>query len=208
MNPIEVYKILKKKYPEPKPELKYKNIYELYVSVLLSAQCTDKRVNLVTPVLFGKYTGFKELSKASFAEVKTIIKSCGLYRGKAKNLINGSKIIYSAYKDKLPSEREELEKLPGIGRKSAGVILAVGFGIPAFPVDTHVGRLCYRLGLTKELDPRKVEADITNSLSEKYWTCFHHCLIFHGRRICKAQSPLCNQCPLDAICPRAGVSKK
>ena len=176
-------------YPDAKPALEFKSAYELLVAVLLSAQCTDQRVNIVT----------KELGEDA---IRGIIKSCGLYKNKAKNIFSLSKILMEKYDGQVPSQREDLESLPGIGRKSANVVMNVCFGIPAIAVDTHVFRVSRRLGLSAGKDVLAVEKDLMAAIPPEDWGSAHHWLIFHGRRVCKAQKPQCDNCPLAEVCPK------
>ena len=191
---------LKSLYPDAKCELDYNSAFELLVAVMLSAQTTDKRVNIVTKKLFKYYDDAESLSKAEYDHVYEIIKSLGLASSKAKNIIEMSKMISSLYKGKVPSTREELCSLPGVGRKTANVVLSVYFKIPALAVDTHVARVSNRLGLTTNTDPLKIEEDLTNLYDKDEWYNLHHCLIFFGRYKCKAQNPDCSACPFKDIC--------
>ncbi len=194
---------LKKYYGRVEAGLSFKNLYELVVSVVLSAQTTDRQVNKVTIALFEKYRDFKSLSAAKLIEVEKIIRSVGLYKTKAKNIINLSKIIANEYKNKVPDEFSELIKLPGIGRKSANVILAMGYKKPAFPVDTHILRIANRLNYVKSSDPYKAELALMQYIPEKEWGSTHLLLIRHGRKICSARKPLCSECPIITLCDYA-----
>lgn len=200
----EILDILKSTHPDARAELNYTNPYELLVAVILSAQCTDKRVNQVTPVLFSKYPTVYELSQADIVEVETIIKSCGFYHNKARAIVSASKKIVSDYDGKVPETREQLMSLDGVGRKTANVVYAVAFGGDAIAVDTHVYRVSRRLGLSDGDTPGKVEKDLCATLPQSEWSHAHHLLIFHGRYICKAQRPLCEQCRLNGICQYRG----
>jgi len=200
--------ILERAYPNAVTALKYSNPFELLIAVVLSAQNTDARVNLTTPVLFKKYPRPHQLSKAKQEDVERIIRSCGFFRMKAKNIIAASKQIVENHAGEVPSTREELEALPGVGRKSANVVLSVVFEEAAFAVDTHVFRVAHRLGLTTGKTPRDVENDVTKLVPPEKWRHAHHWLILHGRAICKAPIPKCGECPVAAICPTPPVIKK
>ena len=191
---------LKKEYPEAKCELEYRNNFELLIAVSLSAQTTDKRVNVVTKDLFKKYDDPYKLKDADYEEVKEIIKSLGLSSSKARNIIDISKKLVEDYKGKVPSTREELMLLPGVGRKTSNVVLSVGFDIPAIAVDTHVKRVSNRLGLSESDDVLKIEEDLMKLFDEKDYYSVHHSLIFFGRYLCKAKNPDCNNCRLKDKC--------
>lgn len=195
-------------YHDVKPALHFKNPYELLVAVLLSAQCTDERVNIVTKELFLKAPDAAAMVDLGEDSVKEIIRSCGLYHNKAKNIMALSKILAIQYGGEVPCTREALEALPGIGRKSANVVMSIAFGLPAIAVDTHVFRVSRRMGLSDGNDVRKVENDLMALIPEKDWGAAHHWLIFHGRRVCKAQNPLCDSCPVGDICPRLYLKNK
>ena len=196
----KIIKKLHKHYGKAVPDLKFAGLYQLAVSVVLSAQTTDSQVNAVTPELFKNYPGFVELSEAGAGHVEKIIRSTGFYRNKTKNIIALAKEIMISHAGKLPSTREELMRLPGIGRKSANVILSVGFGIPALAVDTHILRIANRLGYCNSDNPDEAEIAITSLVPEKLWTRTHLVLIKHGRMICKAKNPLCAECPIRDEC--------
>jgi endonuclease-3 len=195
-------------YADVKPALHFKNPYELLVAVLLSAQCTDERVNIVTKELFKKAPDAAAMAELGEPTVSEIIRSCGLYRNKAKNIVALSRILAAQYGGEVPRSREALEALPGIGRKSANVVMSVAFGLPAIAVDTHVFRVSRRMGFSAENDVRKVEDDLMELIPKKDWGEAHHWLIFHGRRVCKAQNPLCESCPVGEICPRLHLKNK
>ncbi|MFN2527586.1 MAG: endonuclease III [Candidatus Baltobacteraceae bacterium] len=200
--------ILERAYPNAVTALNYSNPFELLIAVVLSAQNTDARVNLTTPVLFKKYPNPQQLSKARQEDVEQIIRSCGFFRMKAKNIIAASKQIVENHAGGIPSTREELESLPGVGRKSANVVLSVVFEEAAFAVDTHVFRVSHRLGLTTGKTPRDVENDVTKLVPPQKWRHAHHWLILHGRAICKAPIPKCGECPVAALCPTPPIIKK
>ena len=201
-NQKNIVDLLAKAYPDAKPALHYRNAFELLVAVLLSAQCTDERVNIVTAELFEKAPTPEAMAALGEDAIREIIKSCGLYKNKAKNIAALSEILRDQFHGEVPRERESLESLPGIGRKSANVVMSVAFGIPALAVDTHVFRVSCRMGLSAGGDVRKVEEDLTALIPKKDWASAHHWLIFHGRRCCKAQRPLCDTCPVTGLCPR------
>ncbi len=191
---------LQKYYRVARTPLRYKNRYQLAVAVVLSAQTTDRQVNGVTDTLFTRYPGFESLAAASPTDVRRIIRSTGFYRNKAKNIIGLARQVTARFQGRLPNTRELLMTLPGIGRKSANVILAMGFGKPALAVDTHVMRVARRLAYTDSRNPLVVERALTNLIPEKEWSRAHLLLIRHGREICRARTPLCHGCPVNAFC--------
>ncbi len=192
--------ILRKTYGQVEPGLLYKNLYQLVVSVVLSAQTTDKQVNTVTPVLFEQYPDFYSLAGAAITDIEAIIISTGFYRNKAKNIVMLSDIIASKFNGMVPDSIEDLTTLPGVGRKSAQVIRAFGFGIPAIPVDTHVMRVSKRLGYTSATNPVEVERALSLMISEEFWIESHVLFITHGRNICLSRKPLCDRCPIYRYC--------
>lgn len=188
-------------FPDAKPELVFQNNFELLIAVVLSAQTTDKAVNQVTKVLFAKYTTPKELANAEVKDVESILNKIGLYRNKTKNIINIARIINDEYDGIVPNKREELESLPGVGRKTTNVVLSVAFDIPAFAVDTHVERISKRLSIADESDNvLKVEKKLNRMFPKNKWLKLHHQLIFFGRYHCTARKPKCSKCPLFDIC--------
>lgn len=195
-------------FPEAKIELCFdkKDPWQLLVAVALSAQTTDKAVNKVTPVLFEAYPTVQDFAKATPEEVEPYVKTLGFFRNKAKNLVLAARMIVKDFKGKIPKDRALLETIPGVGPKSAAVIIANAFGVPAIAVDTHVGRVARRLGLTKNTNPSKVEADLTKLFPKERLLEAHHALIFHGRRICHARRPNCLECPVTKKCPKIGVA--
>ncbi|TAL17213.1 endonuclease III [bacterium] len=203
----KILALLKGPEEEPKPGLVFGSPWELLVSTILSAQCTDKRVNATTPALFARFPGPEELASAKVAEVEEIIRSIGLFRNKARNIVEAAKAVVRDHKGEVPSAREELEALPGVGRKTASVVLSQGFNVPAFAVDTHVGRVCYRLGFSRSKAPPEVEKSVTALLPEEKWRSAHLILIRHGRAICTARTPKCPVCPVLELCPRVGLGK-
>ncbi len=192
--------ILERTYPGAETALHFGNPFELLIAVILSAQCTDARVNLTTPALFAAYPDAAALARAKTADVERIIKSCGFFRMKAKNIINAARGLADEHGGVVPHERAALEALPGVGRKTANVVLSVAFAEPALAVDTHVFRVAHRLGMTLATTPRGVEDDVTALVPRDQWRHAHHWLILHGRAICKAPIPLCTQCPV-TMCP-------
>ena len=200
----KILTLLKQTHPDAKPELNYTDAYELLVAVILSAQCTDKRVNQVTPNLFKIYPTVEAMSNADILEVEEIIKSCGFYHNKARSIVSACKKIVTDFGGQVPQTRELLMSLPGVGRKTANVVYSVAFGGDAIAVDTHVYRVSRRLGLATGETPEKVEEDLCKVLPQKEWSLAHHLLIFHGRRVCKAQRPLCDECRLKEFCVYRG----
>jgi len=194
---------LEKLYPEAKPELNFSNPFETLVATILSAQCTDKRVNMVTAKLFPLYPDAFAMAKLEPEELEPLIRECGLYRNKAKNIIAASRVLAEQYNGEVPSTREQLMKLPGVGQKTAGVVLLAAFGDDQIPVDTHVFRVSRRIGLADAATPEKVEAQLREILPREIWSFGHHLLIWHGRRVCDARKPACDRCPLaDGLCGR------
>jgi endonuclease-3 len=193
-------------YPDAHCALHHDNPLQLLVATILSAQCTDARVNLVTPALFARYPDAHAFAAADQRELEKFIQSTGFFRNKARNLIACCRQLVEQHGGQVPGTMEELVPLPGVGRKTANVILGNAFGTPGITVDTHVGRLSRRLGLTRETDPVKVERDLARLLPRKEWTMFSHRLIFHGRQVCHARKPECTGCGLAALCPRIGVA--
>ncbi|WNG14999.1 endonuclease III [Cystobacter fuscus] len=203
---IEVLERLERAMPDVRIELDYRTPLELLVAVILSAQCTDKRVNLVTPALFQRFPDAAAYASASVEEVEPFIQSCGLYRAKAKNLVAAARALVAEHGGEVPRSRAILETLPGVGRKTAGVVCIHLGGDDAFPVDTHVKRLAFRLGFTRHVDPDKVEMDLQALLPSERWMKGHQLLVWHGRRTCFARSPACERCPVAEFCPKKGVA--
>lgn len=202
-----IYRILTKRYPNVRCELDFKNPLQLLIATVLSAQCTDKRVNAVTPALFKRYKKVGDFAGADLRELQGIIKSTGFYRAKAKNIKGLAMKILSEYNGKVPDKLEELIKLPGVGRKTANVVLGHAFDTPGITVDTHFGRLSRRFGWTKETDPVKVEFEVMELIPRKEWTNLSQRMIWHGRRICHARKPACGACPLAELCPSFGIGE-
>lgn len=195
-----------KTYPEAHCELTYANPLQLLVSVILSAQCTDKRVNIVTPDLFRKYRSAADFADAPRAELEQFIKSTGFFRSKAKNIQNCCRKLLEQHGGEVPRTMEELIQLDGVGRKTANVVLGNAFGVVVgVTVDTHAMRLSNRLGLTKETTPEKIERDLMRLLLRSHWLLFSHWLVWHGRRRCYARKPDCANCEVEKFCPRNGV---
>lgn len=200
---------LRKGYSTPTIALKYSTPLQLLISVILSAQCTDARVNMVTPALFRKYRIAKDFAAAVPAELEREIHSTGFYRNKAKNIIACCKALLSGFDGEVPSTMEELIQLPGVGRKTANCVLGGAFGIAAgVVVDTHVIRLSNRLGLTTNSNAEKIEEDLCRLIDQEDWIHFGNAVILHGRKICSARNPLCNECIVNDLCPSANVRKK
>lgn len=202
----QVVRRLKRTYPAATCALVHDNPFQLLVATILSAQCTDERVNMVAPELFRHYPDAASMAKASQADLERIIKSTGFFRAKAKNLRACSQALVEQHGGEVPKDLDALVTLPGVGRKTANVVLGTAFGIPTgVVVDTHVSRISQRLGLTAAKTPEKIEADLMQQLPRKEWIDFAHRVIHHGRQICKARRPLCEICPLADVCPRIGV---
>lgn len=195
-----ILKVLKDKFPSTRCELNYSNVFELLISVILSAQCTDKRVNSVTIDLFKKYPTANLLKDAKQEDVENIIKTCGMYKQKAKNIISASKTLVEKFNGIVPKTIEELTILDGVGRKTASVVLCEGYSIPAMPVDTHVFRVSRRLGLSSGDNVLKVEEDLKKVYDKSEWINLHFRLVLFGRYYCKAIKPLCNECEFKSFC--------
>ena len=195
-------------YPKAECELTHSNAYELLAATILSAQCTDVRVNMVTPALFAKYPTPLALAEANPTELETIIRSTGFYQSKAKNLIGMGRNVTDRFHGVIPHEMDELVTLPGVGRKTANVLRSVVFDLPGLAVDTHVGRLSRRLGLTTEEDPVKVERVLNGFIDPPEWGRFGLRLILHGRRVCDAKKPKCGICEFEDICPSTLMPSK
>lgn len=194
--------LLKGKYPDAGCALDYTNTFELLVAVCLSAQTTDVSVNKVTPALFAAYPESKDLAEAYVSDVAELIKTIGMYRQKAKRLVELSRALCEKYNGNVPKEYDELIKLPGVGRKTANVVMSVGFGKQAIAVDTHVFRVANRIGLTESEDVLKTEFELMKIIPKDRWTEAHHSLIFHGRNCCKARKPACDTCIIEDLCDK------
>ncbi len=195
-----VVEALSIEYPDAKPELIYNSEYELLVAVILSAQCTDKRVNIVTKELFKNYNLPQKMVELTWEELALKIKPCGLNNSKAKHIIEASKAIIENYNGVVPNSFDELIKLPGVGRKTADVMVAVAFSGDAIAVDTHVFRVTNRIGIVKEDTPYKTELKLMKVIDKSLWSKAHHYFIFHGRRVCKARKPDCKNCVIKNLC--------
>ncbi|MFZ5804938.1 MAG: endonuclease III [Acidobacteriota bacterium] len=198
--------LLAEAYPEARCELDHRNAYELLVATILSAQCTDARVNQVTPAFFARFPNAHALAQAGQEEVEELIKSTGFYRNKAKALLGMAKALVERHGGEVPRDMEAMVKLPGVGRKTANVVLGTAYGLATgIVVDTHVARVSQRLGLTTAQDPEKIEQDLMALFPKNQWVALSHRLILHGRYVCKARKPACSSCRLAEICPRVGV---
>ncbi|SYZ72680.1 Endonuclease III [Candidatus Zixiibacteriota bacterium] len=201
----KIVALLKKAYPDAACSLDFKTPHQLLVSTILSAQCTDERVNAVTPGLFEKYRTPSDFARADLAELEDDIRSTGFFRNKARAIKESSRILTEKYKGKMPKTLKEMTALPGVGRKTASVVLGTAFGIAeGIVVDTHVTRLSRRLGFTREKDAVKIETDLMKIIDGKDWIILSHLMIAHGRAVCRARKPDCGRCPLAKLCPSAG----
>ncbi len=202
----EVARLLALEYPEAACELDFRSPWELLVATILSAQCTDERVNQVTPELFRRWPGPVELAAAPLEEIEEVIRPTGFFRNKARAIQGAARAIVADHGGEVPRDVEAMVKLPGVGRKTANVVLGEAYGIPAgIAVDTHVKRLSRRLGLTGHEDPQRIEDDLEGLVPRDEWIPFSMRLILHGRRVCTARSPACERCSLASVCPRVGV---
>ena len=203
----EILRLLAQTYPEAKPELNFSNPYETLVAVILSAQCTDKQVNKVTPAVFDRYPDVAAMAKAEEDDLYPMVKSCG-FKAKASNIIAACRIIMEKHGGEVPHTMEELTALPGVGRKTANVVMATAFGLPAIAVDTHVFRVSNRLGLAKADNVLDTEMQLRRAIPKEDWSSAHHWLIWHGRRVCSARNPHCAECPLSGLCKDYNSKKK
>ena len=197
---IEILDLLNDQHPDAHCELGHSSAFELLVATILSAQCTDVRVNIVTEEMFKKYNQPQDFKDLSIGQIEEMIKTCGLYKSKAKKIKETSSILVDLYGGQVPDNLEDLVKLPGVGRKTAGVVLSNAFGVPAIAVDTHVFRVSNRIGIVKESTPEKTEFALMKAIPKDRWTHSHHLLIFHGRRVCKARKPECSNCSISHMC--------
>jgi endonuclease III len=205
---VRVAERLRRLYPDAHCSLDHRRPLELLIATILSAQCTDERVNIVTKTLFRKYRTAADYARASLAELEQDIRSTGFYRNKAKNIQAACRKLVEEHGGEVPQDLDQLVALPGVGRKTANVVLGSWFDIASgVVVDTHVGRLSQRLGLTEARDPVQIERDLMEQLPKKEWVAFSHRLIQHGRQVCTARRPRCSECSLEPICPRIGVDK-
>lgn len=202
---LKLIKELKKLYPNVECALNYKNVFQLLVAVMLSAQTTDKSVNKVTPILFATYSDAASIALMGQDELEEILRQIGMYRTKAKNLRAMCNILVKEYGGKVPDDYDKLVALPGVGRKTANVVLSVGFGHQRIAVDTHVFRLANRIGLTEEKNVLKTEMALMKIIPKEHWTNMHHALIWHGRQVCNARNPKCNECGISEWCKKNGV---
>ena len=200
-----IFEVLDPIYTREKTALKYINPFQLLVATILSAQCTDERVNQVTKALFKKYKSPNDYIKAPISELENVIRPTGFFKNKTKSIKGCAQGILELYGGKVPSTMEEMIKLPGVGRKTANVVLGAAFGVPGVVVDTHVKRLAQRLGLTQNHDPDKIEKDLEKLLPDERWRRFSDILIFHGRQICKARKPAHDRCPIFKWCPSNSI---
>lgn len=192
-------------YPDAHTELNFTTPLELLVATILSAQCTDKRVNMVTPVVFARYQAAADYAAADRAELEKIIQSTGFFRAKSNSLIGLGQALCERYGGEVPGKLKDLVTLPGVGRKTANVVLGNAFGVPGITVDTHFGRLSRRFGWTTDEDPVKVEAEVGSLFPKSDWTMLSHRLIWHGRRVCHARKPACGACGVGPLCPSYGL---
>jgi endonuclease III len=202
----EVLSGLEAGYPDARTELDYRTPFELLVATVLSAQATDVSVNAATPALFAAYPDAQAMRQAEVEDIEKLIRTIGLYRGKARNLVALSGLLQERHGGVVPNDFDAVVALPGAGRKTANVVLSNAYGFPAIAVDTHVGRLARRLGLSTHTNPDKVEIDLQRLFPVDRWVFLHHALILHGRRVCNARKPLCSGCKLQDLCPKVGVS--
>ena len=203
----KMYRVLTKSYPNVRCELDFNSPFQLLVATVLSAQCTDKRVNQTTPALFKKYKSIKKMARADQKDIEKLIKSTGYFRAKAKNIKGLSQKIMIDFNGEVPDKLEQLITLPGVGRKTANVVLGHAFDTPGITVDTHFGRLSRRFGWTKENDPVKVEFEVAELIPEKEWTNLSQRMIWHGRRVCHSRKPACGACSLSKLCPSFGIGE-
>jgi endonuclease-3 len=199
----KIYSILRKTYPDARVSLDFKTPLELLISTILAAQCTDARVNIVVKDLYKKYRLAKDFAAADISEIENDIRSTGFYRNKAKSIKATCKKVIEEFGGEVPKTMDELLTLPGVGRKTANVLLGNAYGIPGMVTDTHVIRLSRRIGLSENTDPVKLEFDLMEIVPKKNWTLFSHLLVFHGRNICMARKPNCEKCPIAKYCPSA-----
>jgi endonuclease-3 len=202
-----MYRVLTKSYPNVRCELDFNNPFQLLVATVLSAQCTDKRVNQTTPALFKKYKSVKKMASADLSDIEKLVKSTGFFRAKAKNIKSLSEKIMNDFDGQVPERLEDLITLPGVGRKTANVVLGHAFNTPGITVDTHFGRLSRRFGWSKSNDPVKVEFEVGDLIPQKEWTNLSQRLIWHGRRVCHSRKPACGACSLSKLCPSFGIGE-
>jgi endonuclease-3 len=205
---VKVLDILKKEYPDAQVTLRFKDPLQLLIATILAAQCTDERVNLVTKDLFKKYRKAADFAGADLKTLEEEIRTTGFYHNKAKSIIHCCEMIEKKFNGQVPQTLEELTALPGVGRKTANIILGNAYGQQAIAVDTHVKRVTHRLGWAKSDGPDKIEFELMEVIPREHWTLDCHLLVFHGRRVCTAKNPQCATCPVAQYCPKIGVSLK
>lgn len=204
----ELIEIMRKIYPEAECALVHEDRFQLLIAVVLSAQTTDKSVNQVTPALFGRYPDAATLASAQAEDLEEILKRIGMYRTKAKNIIALSKMLMEKHGGQVPGDYDLLTELPGVGRKTANVVLSVGFGEPRIAVDTHVFRLANRIGITAEKNVLDTEISLMKAIPREHWIMMHHALIWHGRQVCSAKNPKCSECAIESLCRKNNVEVK
>ncbi|WP_027189120.1 endonuclease III [Paucidesulfovibrio longus] len=202
----EIFRRLEKRYPAPEPALDWTNAWELLVATVLAAQCTDERVNKVTPGLFARWPSIRDMAAADVGEVEEAVRSTGFFRNKAKNLVASARLVMDEFQGQVPRSMAELVRLPGVARKTANIVLSNAYGVhEGIAVDTHVKRLTFRLGLTANTDPVRIEKDLMPLFPREAWGDINHFLVYFGREVCKAQKPRCAECELEDLCPKKGV---
>jgi endonuclease-3 len=202
-----IYRILAETYPDARCELDFTNPLELLVATVLSAQCTDKRVNLTTPELFARYPDAAAYASANPDDMEAVLHPLGFFRAKTRSVIGLGQALVDRFDGQVPGRLEDLVTLPGVGRKTANVVLGNAFDVPGITVDTHFGRLSRRFGWTVSDDPGVIETEVGSLFTRRDWTMLSHCIVWHGRRICYARKPACADCPVVALCPRIGVGE-
>ncbi len=201
----EILRILSAAYPDAECSLFFKDPFQLLIATILSAQCTDDRVNQVTPALFKRFPGPQEMAKADIKEIESLIRTTGFFRNKAKSILECSRALVEMHGGHVPRDLDSLTALRGVGRKTANVVLGVAYAIPGLVVDTHVGRISRRMGFTRHLDATKVEYEMMKIVSQDFWIQYAHVLIRHGRAVCTARRAFCDDCPISRYCPKIGV---
>ena len=205
----EIVRLLKKAYPSAKCSLDYKTPIQLLVATMLSAQCTDERVNKVTPALFARYKNALGFADADISELERLVRSTGFYRNKAKNIKASARMMVAEFGGKVPDTMENMLKLPGVARKTANIVLGNAYGVvEGVPVDTHAIRLSHLMGLTKNSDQKKIEQDLMKAVPREDWLNISNLFVFHGRAVCVARRPACSRCPVEKLCPKAGLKKE
>ncbi|MBX6395475.1 MAG: endonuclease III [Alicyclobacillaceae bacterium] len=204
----KILDVLEQTYPDAKCALNHRNPFELLIATMLSAQCTDERVNMVTGPLFAQFPTPEDFARLTPEELEPYIQSCGLFKTKARNIVAACRILVELHGGRVPEDREALQALPGVGRKTANVVLSNAFGVPAIAVDTHVFRVANRIGLAEAATPEETERQLMKRIPKKKWSAAHHWLIHHGRQICSARSPGCDRCPVAPYCRYAKETGK